>query len=246
MLRLDPTVREQDLRDYLGGFDFRGDGVGGTSTPATSPCGPFSGGEKTRLALAILIWERPNLLLLDEPTNHLDLEMRHALTLALQDFDGAMVLVSHDRALLRATCDRFVLVDGGVAQEFDGDLEDYRDWLAVRRAESIAAEKCPDQAADKATRKADRAQAAAGRQTRLAERRPLVKERDQLDRKLEAWLRERAILVERLADPAIYTDGDPAMLQDLLKRQSELAAAIEEAEMRWLEIEERLEAIPAD
>jgi len=152
LLRLDPQAREQELRDYLGGFDFRGDGVGGTSTPATAPCGPFSGGEKTRLALALLIWSRPNLLLLDEPTNHLDLEMRHALTLALQDFDGAMVLVSHDRALLRATCDRFVLVDGGVAREFDGDLDDYRDWLAARRAEAAAAAQDPQRPADKAQR----------------------------------------------------------------------------------------------
>ncbi|MDX5362573.1 MAG: ABC transporter ATP-binding protein, partial [Pseudazoarcus pumilus] len=189
---------------------------------------------------------RPNLLLLDEPTNHLDLEMRHALTLALQDFDGAMVLVSHDRALLRATCDRFVLVDDGVAREFDGDLDDYRDWLAARRAEAIAAGKCPDQTADKAARKADRAQAAAERQARLAERRPLVKERDQLDRKLEGWQREKTQLDERLADPALYADADAALLQDLHRRQSELAAQIEEAELRWLEIEERLEAIPAD
>ncbi len=246
MLRLDPAVREQELRDYLGGFDFRGDGEGGTSTPATAPCGAFSGGEKTRLALAILIWSRPNLLLLDEPTNHLDLEMRHALTLALQDFDGAMVLVSHDRALLRATCDRFVLVDGGVAQEFDGDLDDYRDWLAARRAEVAAAEKCPDQSADKAARKADRAQAAAERQARLAERRPLVKERDQLDRRLEGWNREKAQLDARLADPALYAGADPALLQDLHRRQSELATLIEEAELRWLEIEERLEVLPAD
>jgi len=246
LLRLDPQAREQELRDYLGGFDFRGDGVGGTSTPATAPCGPFSGGEKTRLALALLIWSRPNLLLLDEPTNHLDLEMRHALTLALQDFDGAMVLVSHDRALLRATCDRFVLVDGGVAREFDGDLDDYRDWLAPPRAEVAAAAQDPDRAADKAARRADRAQAAADRQARLAERRPLIKERDQLDRKLEAWNREKTEIDGRLADPALYVDADPALLQELHRRQAELAGRIEEAELRWLEIEERLEAIPAD
>ena len=246
LLRLDPQAREQELRDYLGGFDFRGDGVGGTSTPATAPCGPFSGGEKTRLALALLIWSRPNLLLLDEPTNHLDLEMRHALTLALQDFDGAMVLVSHDRALLRATCDRFVLVDGGVAREFDGDLDDYRDWLPARRAEVAAAAQDPERAADKAARRADRAQAAADRQARLAERRPLIKERDQLDRKLEAWNREKTEIDGRLADPALYVDADPALLQELHRRQAELAGRIEEAELRWLEIEERLEAIPAD
>ncbi|MBA4742570.1 MAG: ATP-binding cassette domain-containing protein [Azoarcus sp.] len=246
MMRLDPAAREQDLRDYLGGFDFRGDGEGGTATPATVPCGTFSGGEKTRLALAILIWSRPNLLLLDEPTNHLDLEMRHALTLALQEFDGAMVLVSHDRALLRATCDRFVLVDGGRVTDFDGDLDDYRDWLAVRRTEAAAADKCPDQAADKAARKADRAEAAAERKARLAERRPLVKERDQLDRKLETWNREKEQIDERLGDPAIYTGTASADLESLLKRQAELAASIDEAEARWLDIEERLEAMPAD
>ncbi|MDR0633391.1 MAG: ATP-binding cassette domain-containing protein, partial [Azoarcus sp.] len=130
MMRLDPDAREQDLRDYLGGFDFRGDGRDGRATPATAACGPFSGGEKSRLALALLIWQRPNLLLLDEPANHLDLEMRHALTLALQEYEGAMVLVSHDRALLRACCDRLLLVDGGRLQPFDGDIDDYRDGLA--------------------------------------------------------------------------------------------------------------------
>ncbi len=246
MMRLDPSAREQDLRDYLGGFDFRGDGEGGTATPATVPCGTFSGGEKTRLALAILIWSRPNLLLLDEPTNHLDLEMRHALTLALQEFDGAMVLVSHDRALLRATCDRFVLVDGGRVTDFDGDLDDYRDWLAVRRTEAAAADKCPEQAADKAARKADRAEAAAERKARLAERRPLVKERDQLDRKLEDWNREKGQIDERLADPAIYSGTPSADLEALLKRQAELVTCIDEAEARWLDIEERLEAMPTD
>ncbi len=248
MQRLDPQAREQDLRNYLGGFDFRGDVSGeGAVTGATTPCGSFSGGEKSRLALALLIWRRPNLLLLDEPTNHLDLEMRHALTLALQDFEGAMVLVSHDRALLRATCDRFVLVDGGRVQPFDGDLDDYRDWLAERRAAALAAAQCPDRVAEKAERKADRAQAAADRQVRLAARRPLVKEREQLERRLAERQREKAQLDDRLADPALYAAGaDVALLQGLLVRQAELATAIDEAELRWLEIEEALEAIPAE
>jgi ATP-binding cassette subfamily F protein 3 len=246
MVRLDPQTREQELRDYLGGFDFRGDGVGGTSTPATTPCGPFSGGEKSRLALALLIWQRPNLLLLDEPTNHLDLEMRHALTMALQDYEGAMVLVSHDRALLRATCDRFVLVDGGRIQPFDGDLDDYRDWLATRRAEVAAAAACPDQAADKAARKADRAQAAADRQARLAARRPLVKEVEQIDKRLAAWNKEKAEIDARLADPALYSGPQAGEVPALNKRQAELAERIEEAELRWLELHEALEAIPAD
>ena len=247
LLRLDPGVREQDARNYLGGFDFRGDTVGEASvTGVNSPCGRFSGGEKSRLALALLIWRQPNLLLLDEPTNHLDLEMRHALTLALQDFEGAMVLVSHDRALLRATCDRFLLVDAGRVQPFDGDLDDYRDWLAARRAESAQAAQCPQRSADKASRKADREQAAGERQARLAARRPLVKEREQLERKLGGWQSEKKLLDERLADPALYASGDSALLQQLLRRQAELSGEIDSAELRWLEIEEQLEALAVD
>ncbi|MEK9940208.1 MAG: ATP-binding cassette domain-containing protein, partial [Methylotenera sp.] len=126
MQKLDPQTREQEFLNYLGGFDFRGE-------MAMTPCAHFSGGEKSRLALALLIWTRPNLLLLDEPTNHLDLEMRHALTLALQDFQGAVILVSHDRALLRATCDQFLLVADGKAAVFDGDLDDYSQWLNAQR-----------------------------------------------------------------------------------------------------------------
>ncbi len=245
LVRLDPRTREQELRDFLGGFDFRGD-ANATGTGAGTPCGSFSGGEKSRLALALLIWQRPNLLLLDEPTNHLDLEMRHALTLALQDYEGGMVLVSHDRALLRATCDRFLLVDGGRIQPFDGDLDDYRDWLAERRAAASAAAKCPDRSADKAARRAEREQSAAERQARLAARRPLVKERDQLEKKLAGWNGEKKLLDARLADPGLYTGPEAAQLQTLLKRQAELAAWIDEAELRWLEISEQLEALPAD
>ena len=245
LVRLDPRTREQELRDYLGGFDFRGDS-NPTGTGAGTPCGSFSGGEKSRLALALLIWQRPNLLLLDEPTNHLDLEMRHALTLALQDYEGGMVLVSHDRALLRATCDRFVLVDGGRIQPFDGDLDDYRDWLAQRRAAASEAAKCPDRSADKAARRAGREQSAAERQARLAARRPLVKELDQLDKKLAGWHGEKTLLDARLADPALYSGPEAAQLQTLLKRQGELAGWIDEAELRWLEISEALEGLPAD
>ncbi|HRH71764.1 MAG TPA: ATP-binding cassette domain-containing protein, partial [Zoogloea sp.] len=239
MLRLDPQTREQELRNYLGGFDFHGD-------MATAPCAPFSGGEKSRLALALLIWNKPKLLLLDEPTNHLDLEMRHALTLALQDYEGGMVIVSHDRALLRATCDRFLLVDDGRLQPFDGDLDDYKSWLAQRRATDAAAAQCPDRAADKASRKADREAAAADRQARLAARRPLLKELEQLDKKLAPWNAEKAKLDERLADPDLYTGPEAGEVPRLLKRQAELAERIDEAELRWLELHEALEAIPAD
>ena len=239
MLRLDPQTREQEHRSYLGGFDFRGD-------MANTPCGPFSGGEKSRLALALLIWTRPNLLLLDEPTNHLDLEMRHALTLALQEYDGGVVLVSHDRALLRATCDRFVLVADGAAQAFDGDLEDYRDWLANQRsAEKAVEEKSAENGTAKSTQKIDRAQSKAERQARIAERRPLIKETEQLETSMANWQKEKSQLDERLADPELYAAADKTQLQSLLKRQAELTQSIEQAEERWLEIHEQLEAMPA-
>jgi ATP-binding cassette subfamily F protein 3 len=117
-----PDVREQELRNFLGGFNFPG-------TMVTSPIKPFSGGEKARLALAMIVWQRPNLLLLDEPTNHLDLETREALTEALAQFEGTLVVVSHDRHLLRATTDEFIIVADGKLQPFDGDLDDYKDWL---------------------------------------------------------------------------------------------------------------------
>ena len=133
MQALSPNVSEQDIRNFLGGFDFRGE-------RAREPIEPFSGGEKARLALALIVWQRPNLLLLDEPTNHLDLDMRHALNVALQDYEGALIVVSHDRHLLRTTTDAFLIVGHGRARPFDGDLDDYRDWLAEREKAARAAQ----------------------------------------------------------------------------------------------------------
>ncbi len=240
MMRLEPQTREQDFRNYLGSFDFKGDMV-------VSPCGPFSGGEKSRLALALLIWTRPNLLLLDEPTNHLDLEMRHALTLALQDYDGGVVLVSHDRALLRATCDKFVLVADGKAQVFDGDLEDYKDWLAAQRSKERTKELVAEaKNTENSPHKNDRAQSKAERQVRILERRPLIKETEQLEVNIDKWQKEKGLLDERLADQAMYAQSDKVPLQALLKRQAELVQSIEVAEERWLIVHELLEAIPVD
>ena len=230
MLRLDPTTREQEHLNYLGGFDFKGD-------MARASCENFSGGEKSRLALALLIWTRPNLLLLDEPTNHLDLEMRHALTLALQDYQGGVILVSHDRALLRATCDNFVLVANGVAEAFDGDLDDYKDWLANNKTQTNTVN------IEVAVKKNDYAQSKAERQARIVARRPLVKETEQIEKSLEKLNAEKATLDARASEGSLYDANNKNELQQLLKRQAELSSAIDMAEMRWLELHEQLEAI---
>ena len=234
MMKLDPLTREQEHLNYLGGFDFKGD-------MARAPCANFSGGEKSRLALALLIWTRPNLLLLDEPTNHLDLEMRHALTLALQDYQGGVILVSHDRALLRATCDQFILVADGQAQAFDGDLEDYSAWLNEQRIK----EKQFNQAVSPVkSGKNDRAQSKADRQARIVARRPLLKELEQLELKIATWQSDKQACDARLNDPALYTLADKSELQNLLKKQAELGESIDNAEERWLELHTELEALP--
>ena len=227
MLRLERDIggkaREQDLRDFLGGFDFRGDG-------AESPCDRFSGGEKSRLALALLIWQRPNLLLLDEPTNHLDLEMREALTLALQETDAGVVLVSHDRHLLRTTADTLYLVADGRARAFDGDLDDYAQWLATAGTATAPVVQAPT----RETRKQ--------RAPDADKQRPLLKEAEKLEKQLAGWQNERSLLEQRLADPALYAAPDTCLLEDLTRRQTELAQSIATAETRWLEIHEMLES----
>ncbi len=235
MMKLDPLTREQEHLNYLGGFDFKGD-------MARTPCANFSGGEKSRLALALLIWTRPNLLLLDEPTNHLDLEMRHALTLALQDYEGGVILVSHDRALLRATCDEFILVADGKAQPFESDLEGYSQWLNEQR---LKEKQATQMIVENKPNKNDRAANKIERQARIAERRPILKEIEQLDNNIAKWSDEKTQCDERLNDSALYTATDKTELQHLLKKQSELSHQIETAEMRWLALHELLETIPA-
>ena len=209
---------------------------------ASAPCGKFSGGEKSRLALALLIWKKPNLLLLDEPTNHLDLEMREALTLALQEYEGGVVLVSHDRHLLRTTADQLLLVADGKVVPFDGDLDEYGAWLNTQREQAM---KCETTDSNRAERRQQREQAAADRQALLARRRPLLKEIEQLEKKLTPWQKEKHEIDTQLADPATYTAAEKATLDRLLKRQGELAQHIETAEERWLECQTELEAIDA-
>jgi len=228
--RQEPQTREQELRDYLGGFDFRGQ-------MADAPCGRFSGGEKARLALALMIRTRPNLLLLDEPTNHLDLEMREALTLALQETEAAVVLVSHDRHLLRTTVDELWLVADGKVQPFDGDLDDYAAWLAQRRA---AAKPVTD--AGQSVQRGQRIEDRAAKKSALAERRKLEKEAEKLDKQMAGWQQELAQVETQLADPALYAASDRARSDALNLRQTELVALIEDAETRWLDIHMLLES----
>ena len=236
MIKLEPRTREQDLRGYLGGFDFRGDMV-------EAPCGRFSGGEKTRLALALMIRTAPNLLLLDEPTNHLDLEMREALTIALQETEAGMVLVSHDRHLLRATCDELWLVADGKVTPFDGDLDDYADWLNQSRAAEKAAEREKGQRRREDEAAAARKAVAKSRPSEavLAARKPLLKESEKLEQQLASWQGELKLLETRLADPTLYSEADSHLLDELTLRQSQLTQNIETAESRWLEIHELLE-----
>jgi ATP-binding cassette, subfamily F, member 3 len=241
MLHLDPSTREQEHLNYLGGFDFKGD-------MARASCVNFSGGEKSRLALALLIWTRPNLLLLDEPTNHLDLEMRHALTLALQDYEGGVILVSHDRALLRTTCDKFVLVANGKVEAFDGDLDDYKNWLNLEKITQKTAQNDALQTNIHGPSRAPSlntyAQNKAERQARVVARRPLLKETEQLEKNLEKLNQEKTILDVRAGETTLYGAENKEELQGLLKRQAELANLIDQAEMRWLELHEQLECLP--
>ena len=234
--RREPLTPEQELRDYLGGFDFRGD-------MATRAVEPFSGGEKSRLALALLIRTRPNLLLLDEPTNHLDLEMREALTFALQDYEGGMVIVSHDRHLLRTCADQLLLVADGKVGGFDGDLDDYAGWLAMRRNADKAPE--ADVASEKSGRLQQRADARTERQALLAQRRPLVKEIEQIEKKLAKWNEEKSALESRFADPDFYSTVDRQKSEEMHRQAGVLEEQIDAAEMRWLEVHEALEALPA-
>ena len=228
--RLSPDAAEQRLRDYLGGFGFSGDA-------ATAEIAPLSGGEKARLALALLTWQAPNLLLLDEPTNHLDLEMRDALTRALQAYQGAVVTVSHDRHLLAATVDEYWLVaDGGLCR-FDGDLADYRDWLVQRRGVG-AAEATATGDEPTAGRREQRRRDA----QRRAALRPLQQAVDAVTRELESLHAELDGLERELSDPALYTASERPRLEDVLRRQGVLRQREQDLEARWLEAEEALES----
>jgi len=234
--RASPEAREQALRDYLGGFNFPGD-------MATGPIRHFSGGEKARLALALIVWQRPNLLLLDEPTNHLDLETREALTVALAQFEGTLVLVSHDRHLLRATTEQLLIVRDAKVQPFDGDLDDYRDWLlgrsAAPRTEAAAAP--ASRSDDGASRRAGRREAAEARQREAVVRRPIESRLKRLEAQLEKAGARKAEIDARLADPALYAGDGKDELQNLLLDQAYVARELAQLEAEWLENQALLE-----
>ncbi|HWD30062.1 ATP-binding cassette domain-containing protein [Pseudomonas caricapapayae] len=232
--RLAPTEREQTLRDFLGGFDFRGARI-------DEPVLNFSGGEKARLALALIAWERPNLLLLDEPTNHLDLEMRLALTMALQEFSGAVLVVSHDRHLLKSTTDDFLLVADGKVETFDGDLDDYSRWLVEYRQRNAPVSTAPVNA-DKTDKKAQRQAAAALRQ-QLA---PHKREADKLERELGGVHEQLAKIDASLGDSALYEAARKDELRDLLAQQAKLKVREADLEEAWMAALEQLETMQAE
>jgi ATP-binding cassette subfamily F protein 3 len=221
---------EQELRDFLAGYGFRGDRV-------FEPVGPFSGGEKARLMLALTAYLRPNLMLLDEPTNHLDLEMRQALAVALQDYEGAVVLVSHDRHLLRTVADEFIVVHKGRATPFDGDLEDYAKWLDETGSEAAPAPTTQPQSESAESRK-QRKREEAERRNRLT---PLKSKIAGYDADLARLAKKSAALQAELAAPDIYAAASKDKLKDLLAQQAQVARETEKVETAWMEASEELE-----
>src|SRR5258705_456830 len=239
--KVSPGIREQDLRNYLGSFNFPGD-------MATDAIEHFSGGEKARLALALIVWQRPNLLLLDEPTNHLDLETREALTVALAQFEGTLILVSHDRHLLRATTDRFLIVADGRLAPFDGDLDDYRDWLfktklAPEEQSAPLPEAKKPAPAPAADQRAQKRKEAEERQRQSAARKPLESRLKRIDEQMAKLSTQKAAIDARLADPGIYGEGKKETLKILILDQAYAARELAQLEAEWLELQRQVEKL---
>jgi ATP-binding cassette subfamily F protein 3 len=253
LARLAPQTREQELRNYLGGFGFGGDRV-------MDKVEPMSGGEKARLALSLIVWQKPNLLLLDEPSNHLDVETREALTTALAEFGGSMLLVSHDRHLLRTTVDRFWIVADGGVQEFDGDLEDYRDWLAQHQSNARKLELAGRQSvnattpaqevvADKSVesigvdRKQQKREEAQERQRTAILRKPIEAKLLKIEKELESAKNKINTLDALIADADLYTESRRQERVQTLTQHGELTKKYSELEEAWLELQSELESI---
>lgn len=230
LVRLDPLVPEQKLRDFLGGFGFYGD-------KALEACAPFSGGEKARLVLALIVYQRPNLLLLDEPTNHLDLDMREAIVMALQEFEGAIVIVSHDRHLLSSCTDEFYLVAHGRVAPFDGDLADYYQWLQQDARQSTAATQADIPASSNVIRKDQKRLEAELRN----ELRPLKQKVEKLEQQQQKLTEQLASIEQQLADADIYSAERKAELTALLAKQASASSSLNSIEEDWFMAQEELE-----
>ena len=230
--KLSPDVREQEIRNFLGSFNFVGDA-------ALQKTEPFSGGEKARLALAMIVWQKPNLLLLDEPTNHLDLDMRHALTLALQSFQGALIIVSHDRSLLEATTDSFLLIEQGRLKTFDGDLEDYRRYRLAQENAAAA----PAASSQSQNRKDAKRVEAQIRQEKARLGKPLQQKISQAEKEIAALSEIQTACEAFLAQEDAYSDANKTKLQQTLAQLAETKVELEKQEENWLAWQEELEQI---
>jgi ATP-binding cassette, subfamily F, member 3 len=229
--RISPKAREQEIRNFLGGFDFRGDRV-------TESIGHFSGGEKSRMGLAQVVWQKPNLLLMDEPTNHLDLEMCHSLEMGLQGFNGALILVSHDRHLLSNTVDEFLLVKNGKLEVFEGDLDDYEKLILAQSKADNRAAKQNENANESKLNKKELRQQSAEKRTALKAMKNKVKK---LEQTIQSNQKLLAGIEEKLADASLYEDENKKALNTLLKERGELVSQIQQCEEQWLEANESLE-----
>lgn len=234
-----PTVREQELRDWLGRFRFSGDF-------ADTKIRTFSGGEKARLALALIAWDKPNLLVLDEPTNHLDMATREALTMALSQFEGALLLVSHDRHLLRSTCDSLILVHDGSCGAYDGDLDDYAALVLEHRKSVLEADRqsrAVPQAEPQVNRRQERRQAAQERAQKAALKKPLLKKLADLEKSMNEGNAKLAELDAKIADSGWYASVAPEEVQTVMKERGLLADEVAKIEEEWLTVSEEIEAI---
>ncbi|MDO4248338.1 MAG: ATP-binding cassette domain-containing protein [Neisseria sp.] len=230
--QLSPEVREQEIRNFLGGFNFTGD-------TALQKIAPFSGGEKARLALAMIVWQKPNLLLLDEPTNHLDLDMRHALTLALQSFQGALIVVSHDRSLLEATTDSFLLIDKGRLKPFDGDLNDYRLWRLAQENTAAA----PAASAQAQSRKDTKRQEAQMRQEKARRMKPIQQKIDKVEKEMAELGIRQSEFEAFLAQEEAYSEENKVKLQQTLSELAAVKVKLSELEENWLMWQDEMETV---
>ncbi|MEJ6122871.1 ABC transporter ATP-binding protein [Vibrio sp. 2-Bac 85] len=236
LMRLAPDEKELPLRNFLGSFGFQGD-------KAFDIVAPFSGGEKARLVLALLVWQKPNLLLLDEPTNHLDLEMRHALTVALQAFEGAMVVVSHDRHLLRTTIDDLYLVHDKKVEPFSGDLDDYHQWLSDQQRIEKQASQSEDKIVSVSANRKDQKRLEAEFRKKLT---PFKKQLTSAEKQMDIHSARVAEIEEQLSDSSLYDQENKKKLTNLLKEQGEVKEQLEEAEMLWMDAQEQIETLQSE